>query len=499
MIAMTLQQIADAVGGSLSDPDAAGTVIDGPVDVDSRRLGPGGLFVAIAGERVDGHDFAGAAAERGAAAALGTRPMDLPTVVVDDPVEALGALASAVLERRRSEPDPVTVLALTGSAGKTSTKDLMAAVLGDAGGAQGAGETVATAGNFNNEIGVPLTALRLTASTRFLVLEMGARGIGHIAMLCRIARPDVAAVLNVGSAHLGEFGSRDAIAQAKGEIIEALPAAAAETGAVGGTAVLSADDERVAGMAPRTQAAVLTFGRAEHADVRAEDETVDELGRARFTLTHAGRSAPVALRGLGRHQVLNALAAAAAGLAAGLDLEAVARSLSDAQGGSPWRMEVRDVDGFTVVNDAYNANPESMRAALDVLAAVEGRRGLAVLGVMGELGEGAPGAHAEIGAYAVRSGAAAILAVGPEDGDAAALARGAREAAEAAGEGRGDACEVVHVGDHAAALRWLRARLRDDDVVLTKGSRSAGMEVVALDLVEHGRSGGEGMTGEDDA
>ena len=490
MIALRLAEIAQIVGGELAESDSAADageiVIDGPVDIDSRRLEAGGLFVAMAGDRADGHDFVDAAAAEGAVAVLGERPTRLPTVVVQDSAAALALLATAVLARRREQPEQVagsfTVLALTGSAGKTSTKDLMAAVLG------AHGETVATAGNFNNELGVPLTALRIAPSTRFLVLEMGARGIGHIAMLCRIARPDVAAVLNVGTAHLGEFGSRDAIAQGKGEIVEALPAS--------GVAVLGADDHRVAGMAPRTQARVLGFGRGEEAHVRATGESLDELGRASFTLSHAGAEARVSLRGLGRQQVLNALAAAAAGIAVGLDVAAVAAALSDAQGGSPWRMEVHDVDGITVVNDAYNANPESMRAALDVLGSLERRRGIAVLGIMGELGEGSGAAHADIGAYAVRCGVATVIAVGPENGDAPALAQGARDAV-AAGEGAAAGCEVALVADHAAALRWLRANVRDHDVVLTKGSRSAAMEIVALDLVQHGRTSGEAA--EDDA
>ncbi|QWC86739.1 UDP-N-acetylmuramoyl-tripeptide--D-alanyl-D-alanine ligase [Nocardioidaceae bacterium] len=490
---MTLGAIADATRGTVVPADATDLVVDGPVDVDSRRLGAGGLFVAVAGERVDGHDFADAAAERGAVAALGSRPLDLPTVVVPDPVVALGDLAREVLARRRAGTQPIRVLALTGSAGKTSTKDLMAAVLADPdpGPDHAASAVVATAGNFNNEIGVPLTVLRLTDRTSHLVLEMGARGIGHIAMLCRIARPDVAAVLNVGSAHLGEFGSREAIAQAKGEIVEALPPAEQQ-----GVAVLAADDVRVAAMAPRTRARVLTFGRDAAADVRAVDERVDDVGRVSFTLTHGAESAEVALRGPGRHQVLNALAAAAAALAVSVPVPEVAARLSEARGGSPWRMEVTDVDGITVVNDAYNANPESMRAALDVLGGLGGRRAVAVLGAMGELGDDAPTAHAEVGAYAVPR-VAALVVVGPQ---ARQIAEGAREAVA---RGAGD-CEVVEVPDHAAALHWLRTELRDDDVLLAKGSRSAGMEVVALDLVEHGWRGapqapGHGRAAEDDA
>ena len=250
-----------------------------------------------------------------------------------------------------------------------------------------AGPTVATRGNFNNEIGVPLTVLRATPDTRYLVVEMGARGIGHVAELCTIAPPTVAAVLNVGTAHIGEFGSREAIAQAKGEIVEALPA--------DGTAVLNADDALVAAMAGRTAAQVVTFGGPTDGpapDVAVSEVTTDELGRQSFELAHRGSGATVHLAQVGAYQWRNAAAAAAMALAAGLDLDTVADSLADAVPASRWRMELAErPDGLVVVNDAYNANPESMRAALETLAGIgdrTGRRTVAVLGQMLELGDG---------------------------------------------------------------------------------------------------------------
>jgi UDP-N-acetylmuramoyl-tripeptide--D-alanyl-D-alanine ligase len=376
VIPLTLAEVAEAVGGRLTRGD--GTVT-GKVTVDSRAVAPGDLFVAVPGERVDGHDFLGAAAAAGAVAALSTRPDDaLPCVVVDEPVAALGRLAAAV--HARLAAGGLTTLGITGSSGKTSTKDLLGQVLATA------GPTVSPPGSYNNDIGLPLTVLDADEDTRFLVLEMGSRGRGHIARLCRVARPDVGVVLNVGSAHLGEFGSADGIAVAKGELVEALPAE--------GTAVLNADDPRVIGMAPRTRARVVTTGvggrDGSTADVRAEDVVLDEAGRAGFTLVTGGVRAAVRLQVVGAHQVANALSAAGAALAAGMTPEDVAAALSAAVPRSRWRMEVtRRDDGVTVVNDAYNANPESMRAALAALAGLPARRRVAVLGAMAELGPGA--------------------------------------------------------------------------------------------------------------
>lgn len=458
MIEMTLGEIAEVVGG-VAHGEAT---VTGAAFLDTRTPEPGGIFVAIAGERVDGHDLAAAAGDAGAAAALGTRPTAVPTVVVDDVTAALGRLARHVVDRL---PE-VMVLAMTGSQGKTGTKDYLAHVLGEA------GPTVATRGNFNNELGVPLTVLRATPDTRFLVVEMGARGVGHVAELCQIAPPRVAAVLNVGTAHIGEFGSREAIAQAKGEIVEALPP--------DGTAVLNADDDLVAAMAARTGASVTTFGSAP-ADVAVSEVTTDELGRQSFELVHRGSGATVHLAQVGAFQWRNAAAAAAMALAAGLDLDTVADSLGDAGPVSRWRMELTErPDGLIVLNDAYNANPESMRAALDTLAGIgtrSGRRTVAVLGEMLELGDGALPAHLGVGAYAAEAGVDVLLTVGPA---ADTLAQGF-ETAGAPG------VAIVTAG-RDAAVEWLRHNVSAADVVLVKASRGAALELIADHLIEQGRS-----------
>ena len=451
MIALGLTEVADAVGGTLTGAD--GTVT-GEVTVDSRTAGAGDLYVALPGERVDGHDFVAAALAAGAVGAISTRPHEgAAVVVVDDPVEALGRLARAVHERL---PDLVTV-GITGSSGKTSTKDLLGQVLG------AVGPTVSPPGSFNNDIGLPLTVLSADEGTRFLVLEMGARGIGHVARLCGIARPDVGVVLNVGSAHLGEFGSADAIATAKGELAEAAT----------GTAVLNADDPRVRAMASRVAArataAVLLTGTADDADVRATDVELDDAARAAFTLHARGEQHPVRLQVVGAHQVANALSAAGAALAAGLTPAQAAAGLSAAVVQSRWRMEVtRRPDGVVVVNDAYNANPESMRAALAAVRGMSGTRRIAVLGAMGELGPDAGSEHARLGADAAEA-VDLVVAVGP---DAAAIAA-ARE-------------ESVHVPDRAAARQLLAEVLRPGDVVLVKASRSYGLELLAADLLADG-------------
>jgi UDP-N-acetylmuramoyl-tripeptide--D-alanyl-D-alanine ligase len=461
MIVLTLAEVAELTGGALNGPDAAR--VTGKVTLDSRTVAPGDLFVAVVGERVDGHDFFGAAAAAGAVAALSTRADDaLPTVVVDDPVAALGRLAAGV--HARLTAGGLRTLGITGSSGKTSTKDLLGQVLA------AAGPTVSPPGSYNNDIGLPLTVLDADEATRFLVLEMGSRGPGHIARLCRIAPPQVGIVLNVGSAHLGEFGSPEGVAQAKGELVEALPQ--------DGTAVLNADDPRVLGMAPRTVARVLTTGRGADAGVRAADVTLDDSARARFTLVAAGEEHPVALQVTGEHQVANALSAAGAALAVGMTPAAAAAALSAATARSRWRMEVdRRADGVTVVNDAYNANPESMRAALAALTGLPGDRRIAVLGAMGELGPDAPAEHERLGRDAVAAGVDLIVAVGP---DAVGIAEGAAAAGRRAGE------ESVHVPDRAAARELLSEVLRPGDVVLVKASRAYGLELLAADLLTAG-------------
>jgi UDP-N-acetylmuramoyl-tripeptide--D-alanyl-D-alanine ligase len=462
MIGLTLAEVAELVGGELTG-GPAGT-ITGKVTLDSRAVAPGDLFVAVEGERVDGHRFLGAAAAAGAVAALCSRPdAALPCVVVADPVVALGRLAMGV--HGRLTAGGLRTLGITGSSGKTSTKDLLGQVLA------ADGPTVSPPGSYNNDIGLPLTVLAADEDTRYLVLEMGSRGPGHIARLCGVARPQVGVVLNVGSAHLGEFGSPEAIAEAKGELVEALPE--------DGTAVLNADDPRVLGMAPRTRARVLTTGLGADADVRAAGVALDESARARFTLLAAGEEHPVALQVVGRHQVANALSAAGAALAVGLGPGTVAAALSAAGSRSRWRMEVeRRADGVTVVNDAYNANPESMRAALAALAGLPGQRRIAVLGGMAELGPDAAAEHERLGRDAVAAGVDLLVAVGP---DAVGIADGA--SAAGLGEGRGAGEVSVHVPDRAAARELLSGVLRPGDVVLVKASRSYGLELLAADLL----------------
>ncbi|MFK8851060.1 UDP-N-acetylmuramoyl-tripeptide--D-alanyl-D-alanine ligase [Streptomyces sp. Ac-502] len=444
MIPLSLGEIATVVGGRV-EGDGAVTVT-APAVLDGRQAEPGGLFVAFTGEHADGHDYAVQAGRSGAVAALGSRPTALPTVVVTNTEAALQALAAHVVARLRKG---LTVVGVTGSRGKTSTKDLLAAVLSSA------APTIATSGSLNNELGVPLTMLRSDAATRFLVLEMGVRRIGDIAKLTGLVAPDVAVVLNVGQAHLSHLTSRAAIARAKGELVQGL--------APGGTGVLCADDPRVAAMRSLTDRPVLTFGRAEHADVRVLDVALDRLARPSFTLRTAAARALVALPLVGTHQALNAAAAAAAGLAAGVSLDAAAAALPTVSL-SKWRLELRDLPGgATLLDDSFNADPDSTCAALDALAAIEGKRRIAVLGEMLELGEGSEAEHRAVGEYAAAR-ADVVVAVG------------ARPLADGAGE------RAVALADNAAAVQWLRGRLAAGDVVLVKGSRGERLDEVAAAL-----------------
>ncbi|MFG2473307.1 UDP-N-acetylmuramoyl-tripeptide--D-alanyl-D-alanine ligase [Streptomyces fagopyri] len=463
MIALSLAEIAAVVGGQTHDiPDPAPQVT-GPVVRDSREVEPGSLFVAFAGERVDGHDFAREVVDAGAAAVLASRPVGVPAIVVDDVQKALGALARHVVERLG-----VTLVALTGSAGKTSTKDLIAQVL------RSKAPTVFTPGSLNNEIGLPLTALTATEETKYLVLEMGARGIGHIRYLTDLTPPKIGLVLNVGTAHIGEFGGREQIAQAKGELVESLPE--------DGTAVLNADDPLVRAMASRTKARVVLFGESGEADVRAENVRLTDLGQPVFRLHTPSGCGDVTMRLYGEHHVSNALAAAAVAHELGMSADEIARALSEAGSLSRWRMEVTErPDGVTVVNDAYNANPESMRAALRALAAMgRGRRTWAVLGQMAELGDEALAEHDAIGRLAVRLNVSKLVAVGGRE--ASWLQLGAYN------EGSWGE-ESVHVSDAQAAVDLLRSELRPGDVVLVKASRSVGLERVAQALLAGGAEG----------
>ena len=499
MIDLTLAEIADIVGGELSDitaEAAASTRVTGTVEFDSRAVTAGGLFLALPGARSDGHDFAAGAVAAGAAAVLAARPVGVPAIVVkpaDGQVDsasgaleydadgsgaavlaALGKLARAVADRLAA--GGLRIIGVTGSSGKTSTKDLLAAVLAPL------GEVIAPPGSFNNELGHPWTVLRATPETDFLVLEMSARHPGNIAALAAIAPPSVGVVLNVGTAHLGEFGSRDVIAATKSELPQAVPSS--------GVVILNADDGAVAAMAQTTEARVVRVSRSSGADIWAGDVTLDELARPRFTLHAGDQEVDVALAVHGDHQVSNALSAAAVALECGASLQQVADALAGAGPVSKHRMEVTTrADGVVVVNDAYNANPDSMRAGLKALAwmaksarAESGApvRSWAVLGEMAELGEDAIAEHDSIGRLAVRLDVSRLVVVGTGR-TMGAMQHGAVM------EGSWGS-EVSPVPDADAALDLLRAELEPGDVVLVKASNSAGLGALAEELAREGQA-----------
>jgi UDP-N-acetylmuramoyl-tripeptide--D-alanyl-D-alanine ligase len=453
VIALTVKEIAEICDGHIdgADPDAIVT----SVITDSRAASPGALFFALAGENVDGHAFVDGAIAGGAVTAVvredagGARA----GIHVRDPIAAMGALARFVRGRLRA-----TTIAITGSSGKTGTKDLTAAACASE------RRTVAAAASYNNEIGVPLTIFGADEETEILVIEVGARGIGHIASLAPMIRPDVAVVTNIGPAHIGMFGSLDNTAIAKGELVESLPPE--------GTAVLNADDARVDALSARTRASVVRFGRAASADVRAEDVSLDQDARASFTLLAGEERVSVTLRMPGEHMVSNALAAAAAARAAGVSLRGAADGLARAEG-SAWRMELHDVGGRRILNDAYNANPDSVAAALKALVAMSrGRPSWAVLGPMAELGDETTAAHDRVGRLAVRLGVTHLLTVGRD-------ARAVHEAARLEGMFGGEAAFAATIDD---AIALLRARMEPDAVVLVKASRAAGFERLARAL-----------------
>ncbi|WP_240196956.1 UDP-N-acetylmuramoyl-tripeptide--D-alanyl-D-alanine ligase [Nonomuraea lactucae] len=453
---MTLREIARLLDARLHDVRDQDAPVTAPSAVDSREVMPGGLFVATAGSRVDGHDYAAKAVADGAVAVLASRPVGVPAIVVEDVQQALGRLAGHVLERI----DP-TVIGLTGSVGKTTTKDLLAQVL------ESHAPTIATDRSFNNELGLPLTVLRADAATRYLVLEMGARRRGDITYLTRLAPPRLGLVLNVGTAHLNTMtGGPGEVASAKGELVEALP--------TDGFALLNADDPYVVGMVSRTRARIILYGRSAGAHVRAGDVRLDERARASFELVTPSGSARVGLRLVGEHQVGNALAAAAVAATLGVSAGEIADRLNTAERRSTGRLEVLDrPDGITVINDAYNANPDSMRAALRTLKALAGaRRTVAVLGAMRGQAEDSPERHAQVGRLAAELGVDVLIAVGP--GVSAEMAR----AAEAAKQG-----VAVHtVADADAAVPLVAGLLQLGDVVLVKASSEVGLMACAREL-----------------
>ena len=471
---LTLAEIAGFTGGQILGGDPSTAVAS--YSIDSRTLAPGALFVALQAER-DGHDFVGDALDRAAVAALVSRPVGVrggqvkpPTLVlVDDTAAALTALGRAARDRLGGQTPAggrdLPVVGITGSTGKTSTKDLTAAALAPA------GPVGASPVSFNNEIGVPLTLLSAPAGAAAVVVEMGARGIGHIATLCAVARPTVGVITNIGMAHAEFFGSREEVALGKGELLESLPA--------DGHAVLSADDDMTPGLRARTAAAVLTAGGAPTADVQVSDVRLDDDLRPAFRLDTPWGTAdvpPLPVRGA--HQAGNAAFAIAVAGVAGVALDAAVAGLAGALG-SPLRMDLRrSPAGLVVLNDSYNANPTSMAAAVEALAALSaGGRRFAVLGPMAELGEHSGPEHQRLGRLVAGAGVELLVTVGAPD-----LAEGARAAG----------AETVEVENADAAVRALVSQLRSGDAVLVKASRVVGLERVAAALLEW--PGGRGVS-----
>lgn len=447
MIPLSVGEVAEIVGG-VAYGDHAALITREPF-FDSRKPVSGGLFLALKGEQVDGHDFAQEAIAGGATTALTTRAIDGPCIVVADVLVAISELAAEV---RRRLPE-MRVVGITGSQGKTTTKDITRHVLALV------GETIAPEQSFNNDLGVPLTLLRASATTKFCVLEMGARHVGDIARLVKMAQPNVGVVLVVGSAHIGEFGSREKIAQTKSEIVSNL--------STDSIAILGTYDEFTPNMSKVTGAKVMYFGEKSMCNVRAADVEIRE-GCAHFDLvTSAGRE-PVALRLIGRHQIPNALAAAAIATAFQIPLDKIASGLSTAEIASKWRMELSEVGSILLINDSYNANPESMKAALETLryfAQERGGRAWAFIGRMHELGESSAADHEAIVAHAAHLEIDHVISIGTPE----YLDRG------------GDL--VQHVTSFEEAL-VISKEISSGDVILVKGSRAEGLDKLSEMLKE---------------
>lgn len=490
MIPLSLSKIATIIGGTLNehaDPDA---VVTGTVEFDSRKISPGALFLCIPGARVDGHDYAKQAMESGAVGVIATKPVDVPAVMVkplgeiesnasaleNDTDGSVAAILEATAKLARHVVKTLVakhhliVVGITGSSGKTSTKDLVTAVLSSQ------GNVVCPPGSFNNELGFPWTALRANEDTDFLVLEMSARGIGDIRKLCQIVAPNIGVELNVGSAHLGEFGSREAIAEAKGELVEALPG-----GCYGGVALLNDDDPLVTTMDTRTSARVLRFGSRPHADYQCTNIRLDEYSRPSYTLQTGGREYEVSLAVAGRHNVYNSLAALAVGQACGVPLSQGIEALRNATIVSGRRMEIMQLDtGVTVINDSYNANPDSMKAAIRTLSTIAHpndkpvRKSWAVLGLMAELGDESTHAHQALAEVLDHENIDRLLTVGDQK---------EMQSLYKAAKALGIQTQSVHTKEEAIAL--LEQSLADDDVVLVKASQSVGMWDIAEALRDY--------------
>ncbi|KAA6431308.1 UDP-N-acetylmuramoyl-tripeptide--D-alanyl-D-alanine ligase [Agrococcus sediminis] len=458
MLRMRASEIAQAVGGVLHGEDA---VVTGSVETDSRLVTPGGAFFAMPGEVTDGHRFVDAALAAGAALVVAERPLeqDVPHVVVADGVVALGALAAEVIRRVRAAGE-LTVIGVTGSNGKTTTKNMLQAILEEH------GPTVSPVKSFNNEVGAPMTMLRIDEATRFLVLEMGASVVGDIARLTAMAHPDLGVVLKVGLAHAGAFGGVEATTRAKTEMVQDL--------GEHHVAVLNRDDERVRGMAAATRARIAWFGTepgpADEPTTLWASDVESTLEGTLATIHRGDESWPLRLRILGEHHVMNALAALTVADALGLDLERAIAALGTMPRAERWRMELLEPGGgITVINDAYNASPDSMAAALRSLAHMTrqaARRSVAVLGEMGELGPLSAEEHDRVGRLAVRVRIDRLVVVGT----------GAKAIHDAAELESSFGQDTVWVEDAEQAEALLRSSLEPGDVVLVKSSLSAGLK-----------------------
>jgi UDP-N-acetylmuramoyl-tripeptide--D-alanyl-D-alanine ligase len=455
VIPLTLDEITRAVGGALRPDDAGAVVVSGAVETDSREVAEGGVFVARRGEAMDGHDFAQAALDRGAALLIVERPLELPVpqIVVPDATEALAALARTVVARVR-EGGRLRVVGITGSNGKTTTKNLLREILGRV------GPTVASHASFNNAVGGPMTMLRIDHGTEYLVAEMGASAPGDIARLVGLAPPDIGVVLKVGLAHAGGFGSIEGTAAAKSEMVTDLGEQ--------DVAVLNRDDPRVAAMAERTRARVAWFGLA--ADAAAGGTSADDIeatidGTTFALVLPGGERRTVRFRVLGEHHVSNAMAAAAVATALGVDADTIVAGLEAVVRAERWRMEILVSEPLTVVNDAYNASPDSMAAALKALVQIAPGRSVAVLGAMTELGESAGEEHDRVGLLVVRLNIGQLVVVGPD-------AKRVHLAAIAQGSWDGESVYAETMEDAEALLEDV---LRPGDTVLVKSSNSAGL------------------------
>lgn len=445
MITMKASEIAHIVHGELHGEDV---IVSGSPVIDSRLATPGSIFVAIKGERVDGHDFVSDAQVHGAVLTIAERVVPGSHILVSNSIQALSELALEVRKRLTN----LTVIGITGSQGKTTTKELLSSVL------SAIAPTIAPQGNYNNEIGVPLTLLQCNENTRYCVAEMGARHTGDIAHLCEIAAPNIGVVLRVGTAHLGEFGTQEAIAKTKSELISSLHPNA--------VAILGQYDQFTPKMAALHRGRVVTFGEESNCEIRATDIEIRE-GRAHFDLVTPEGRTDVGLRIVGLHQVANALAVAAVASVLGLTLDQIASGLSTAESNAKWRMEISELDSLVLINDAYNASPESMSAALRTLVHFAQERGgesWAFLGKMHELGESSEQDHAAIGTLASELGIDHLVCVAAPEYARALSANSAT---------------TVHQCQNKEEAVTMVANMNKGDVVLVKASRSEKLEELA--------------------